>query len=244
MSYDLYLACEINDIESVRQLIQYPLVDPNEYDHDVHFSPLRAAVVNNNHQIVELLLTRPDLNPNILDSQKTTPLSHAFCNNYQKIVKLLLNDSRTLTDIPDVNGHKIIYWGIYFNALESIQLLLALRPDLKIEESDIPETPYKNLDDGKNLVKSYLVDPKGVRFKLQVQLGYTSRFIGELFAIIVYFTDGYLKTENSDDSRERFFLISKQLPLDLQMVLSNRVFGSSKDVVLSRDSEAGFRSAC
>ena len=39
----------------------------------------------------------------------------------------------------------------------------------------------------------------------------------------------------------RFFAIAVKLPMDLQMVLCNRIFGSGKDIVLTKSSEPGFR---
>jgi len=39
----------------------------------------------------------------------------------------------------------------------------------------------------------------------------------------------------------RFLRIAFQLPLDLQMVLCNQIFGSPRDFILSRDSEPGFQ---
>ena len=47
--------------------------------------------------------------------------------------------------------------------------------------------------------------------------------------------------EEEQGNKRRFFRMASQLPLDLQMVLCNRVFGSPKDIIHSRDSEPGFR---
>lgn len=67
-------------------------------------------------------------------------------------------------------------------------------------------------NESEDLLKSYQLDPESTRLKLLTQLGYI----------------------------ERFFSIAERLPLDLQMVLSNRIFGSEKDVIISKDSGVGF----
>jgi len=68
-------------------------------------------------------------------------------------------------------------------------------------------------------------------------------FVGHLFALVVFHSDDFVvineKTAHSDT--RRFFRITSQLPLDLQMVLCNRVFGSPRDIVLSKRSEPYFK---
>jgi len=40
----------------------------------------------------------------------------------------------------------------------------------------------------------------------------------------------------------RFFLIARQLPLELQMVLCFRLVGSAKEIIPGKESEAAFKS--
>ena len=60
---------------------------------------------------------------------------------------------------------------------------------------------------------------------------------------MIFHSDSYvvIKEEVAQADTKRFFRIMSRLPLDLQMVLCNRAFGSSKDIILSRDSEPGFQ---
>lgn len=76
---------------------------------------------------------------------------------------------------------------------------------------------------------------------------------GELFALVVYFSDGYLEipTEvkeevegNQNEKRvkaHRFFSLATQLPMDLQMVLCNRAFGLETSVIRRIHYEEGFK---
>jgi len=71
--------------------------------------------------------------------------------------------------------------------------------------------------------------------------------IPHLFALTVFLSDDYLTLihEVVEASRQggqrRFFVILKRLPMELQMVVANRLYGSAKSFVLTKDSEPAFR---
>lgn len=69
---------------------------------------------------------------------------------------------------------------------------------------------------------------------------------GELMALVIYFSDDYLRLRTlGADPKEgnfgRFFQLAAKLPIELQMVLCNRACSLTHSVILSRDSELGFR---
>lgn len=68
------------------------------------------------------------------------------------------------------------------------------------------------------------------------------------FCVVVFISDSLLKIrpgskQGSDIERNtsRFLSMAASLPLEVQMVLCNRMFGSSRDIISSRDSEPVFR---
>lgn len=66
----------------------------------------------------------------------------------------------------------------------------------------------------------------------------------DLFCSLVFLCDDYLKvriTEYLHPDTVRFLKIARQLPMELQMVLSNRMFGISRDIVPLHQSEVAFR---
>jgi len=79
-----------------------------------------------------------------------------------------------------------------------------------------------------DLIDEYERDPVAVRNRLRRQPGLREYFIGHLFALIVFHSDSFVATKDStvDSYTRKFFRITSQLPLDLQMVLCNRIFGS------------------
>ena len=83
-----------------------------------------------------------------------------------------------------------------------------------------------------------------VRNRLRNLPGIRDTFIGWMFALVVFFSDGFLQLPEQVTYPVRLGDFSPSVlgfHLNLQMVVCNRVFGSAKDVILSRDSEAGFR---
>lgn len=67
---------------------------------------------------------------------------------------------------------------------------------------------------------------------------------GSLFALAVYLSDGYLRIPEGfkpeKEKEVKFFVLISRLPLDLQMVLCNRVFDLGHSIIKRNHSEKGF----
>jgi len=66
----------------------------------------------------------------------------------------------------------------------------------------------------------------------------------EVFTLVVFVSDGLLRVGDRDlatTAATRFFAISTQLPLELQMVLCYRLMGFMKGIIPSKDSEVAFK---
>jgi len=65
----------------------------------------------------------------------------------------------------------------------------------------------------------------------------------DYFALVVLFTDQYLElapVARGGDT-DRLLKMAAKLPLELQMVLCNRIGGRSNDIILSTTSEFSFQ---
>jgi hypothetical protein len=85
-----------------------------------------------------------------------------------------------------------------------------------------------------------------VRHQLRLLSEFRNPYIGGVFALVVFFSDEFLTLKTGDketksEKAQRFFKIVRQLPMELQMVLCNRMFGSSKELVLTEISEPAFK---
>ena len=73
---------------------------------------------------------------------------------------------------------------------------------------------------------------------------YKARMASDCFALAVLVCDGYLGPHSSvktDGRVHHFFSVVSRLPMDLQMVMCNRLFGLRADVVSPANAEASFR---
>jgi len=96
-----------------------------------------------------------------------------------------------------------------------------------------------------DLIDEYERGRLTTRWKIRRQPGIREHFIGRTFALVIFFSDRFLalqrKKSRTARRTRRFFAICAKLPLDLQMVLCNVMFGSARSLVTSKDSEPGFR---
>jgi len=69
--------------------------------------------------------------------------------------------------------------------------------------------------------------------------------LAEIFVLIVMICDGYLvirpPSSKNLESFRRFFKIAAQLPMELQMMLSERVFLSPETIILTKNVEDAIR---
>jgi len=77
---------------------------------------------------------------------------------------------------------------------------------------------------------------------VRVELGFVDELAAEMFALVVFFSDGLLQIRDTTPSpAARFFIIASQLPLELEMVLCFRQVGSDKEIISGKESEVAFK---
>jgi len=89
-------------------------------------------------------------------------------------------------------------------------------------------------------IKDNLVE---TRHQMRVELGLLDELAAEMFALVVFVSDGLLQVKDTTTPppEARSFDITRQLPLELQMVLCHRVVGSAKDIIPGKESEVAFK---
>jgi len=92
------------------------------------------------------------------------------------------------------------------------------------------------------LLERFKSDATQTRHAMRVELGWYDSAAAEMFALVVFVSDGFLKIKDTPPSpAAKFFLVVAQLPLELQMVMCYRVVGSSKEIISGKNSEAAFK---
>ena len=115
-----------------------------------------------------------------------------------------------------------------------------------ISQTDIMGQAVRKKEDGMvRLLKRFKNNPEETRFEVRIGLCWHAEAAAEIFALVVFVSDGLLEIRNPDlataEQASRFFFIATQLPLELQVVLCFRLVGSAKEVISGRDSEAAFQ---
>jgi len=263
-----YRACFYGKTNVVGYLMRNPRVDvmkPNKNG----ATSLFLACQEGHPEVVSLLLADPRIDPNMAMNNGTTPFSVACQEGHPEVVSLLLADSRLDPNKPD-NGQSTPLWqASQYGHLVIVQHLLASEREIdtrtrssfnnttaaeqgrgmgtrRKENDETEEVFRRSLDCGPlcaDLIDEYERDPTAVKNRLRCRPGLREFFIGHLFALVVFHSDNFVVTneKTAGSFTKRFFKIVSQLPLDIQMVLCNRIFESPKDIILSRDSEAWFQ---
>ena len=92
------------------------------------------------------------------------------------------------------------------------------------------------------LLERFKSHPAQARHAMRVELGLVDELAAEMFALVVFVSDGLLQINDTTPSpAARYFTITSQLPLELQMVMCHRLVGSVKEIIPGKESEAAFR---
>ena len=163
--------------------------------------------------------------------------------------RLLLKDSRVKVNEPVNGGYTplcslarqghldIIKWWIAFGR----EIDLGTPGDIDMTDAIGGAKKYGNTE-VVTLLERFKENPVETRHVVRVELGLVDELAADVFAMVVFVSDGLLKTNDTTPSpAARFFSIAAQLPLELQMVLCYRLRGSGKEIIPGKESEVAFK---
>jgi len=179
---------------------------------------------------VSMLLSDPRIDANRPGEHNSSPLWYATQNGHLLVVQHLL-----ASDFP-VNTTRLSNINHKTAAEQGRRMVPFL--ENKVE--------YQRKATGgpiiAKLIDEYQRDPDLVRQRMRQVPGVREHFIGLTFAILVFYSDSFLRARpTASQAVTRFLNIGSRLPIDLQMVVCNRLFGSPKDVITSKFAEPGYR---
>ena len=198
--------------------------------------------------VIPLLLAHPDIDVNVKNKYGDTPFLWA-CNGRASCVRELLKDSRLKVNEPSTGGYTPLFWAALKGHLEVIKWWIASGREMDLGKpgelrSDAIGIAKKG---GKTevvaLLERFKSYPAHTRHAMRVELGWYDEAAAEMFALVVFVSDGLLQINDSTTTTPpaRFFSIAARLPLELQMVLCFRQVGSPKEIIPGRESEAAFK---
>jgi len=201
----LAYSCYYNNDDIIRVLLNNPAIDINKSN---IIAPLHLAVEKKNINVIKLLLCQPGININQVDEYGRTPLDY-ICALSEGNTWL---SSRRTIKINVCSKEEII-----------IKLLMAYGATITNQKIKICNN--SELD-------KYLTDPNVIN-----DWKATFDFISHLFTLVVLLCDEYFTFNTQSCGRSvdmiRFFTICKQLPMELQMLICHRLYGSHKNYVKS-----------
>ena len=159
----------------------------------------------------------------------------------------MLKDSRVKVNEPNFVGYTPLWIAANIGHLDTIEWWIASGREIDLgKPGDVDYTDAigvaKNRHKRKvvTLLERFKKNPVEIRYSMRVELGLLDELAAEMFALVVFVSDGLLQVDDTTPS-PRFFSIASQLPLELQMVLCFRQVGSTKEIVQGKDSEAAFK---
>ena len=255
MERRLFLAIQEENEETVRRILaENPNVNVN-WENEGRFyhgwTALHKAIAEGYDRIVSLLLAHSEINVNQRDSDDVhgqTPFHWACFSGMTSCARLLLEDARVGNlNEPNNEGYTPLWNAASGGYLDVIKWWIASGRDMDLgqpgnERTDaIGGAKIAGKTEVVALFERFKEKPVATRHHLRVELGMIDEMAAEMFALVVFVSDGLLQISQTSTPASQFFTIASQLPLELQMVLCSRVAGSVEEMILTNNSEVAFK---
>lgn len=104
-------------------------------------TPLHLAAQRGHERIVEMLLKKSNVDPNLTDSHGRTPLFHAVIPNHVSVARLLVENGARMGKV-DGDGRTVLHWAIIYQREEMLRLLLRASLEYERDRFDINSADY------------------------------------------------------------------------------------------------------
>jgi len=244
-------AVEKGDLRKLAELIrQRPGFKVNEELGGGRGTLLNSACFENNRSpMIPLLLAHPDIDVNLKNSGGYTPFSRACYSGNTSCVREMVKDSRVKVNEPINYGVPPLRLAASLGHLDVIKWWIASG-----REMDLGKPGDNNADviwvakeqrrtEVATLLERFKSDAAQTRDAIRVEIGWYDEAAAEMFALVVFVSDGLLQIKDTTPSSAvRFFNIARRLPLELQMIVCHLVVGSAKEIIPGNESEVAFKS--
>jgi len=198
--------------------------------------------------VTPLLLAHPDIDVNVKNNHGVTAFFLA-CGGHTSSVREMLKDSRVKVNEPDKHETTPLWRAAYYGHLDIVKWWITSGREMDLgKPGDWGTDAFGGAKErGKKevvtLLERFEKDDTQTRHAMRLELGWCDEAAAEMFALVVFVSDGLLQINGSTTTpAAKFFRIASQLPLELQMVLCHRVVGTPKEIIQGKDSEVAFKS--
>ena len=196
--------------------------------------------------VIPLLLAHPDIDVNVKNIYGQTPFYCACANGHTSCVREMLKDSRVKVNKPKNDGCTPLWAAARYDHLDIIKWWIVSGREMDLGKPGKWNTDAiggaKNYGYAKvvTLLERFQSDAAQTRHAMRVELGLLDELAAEMFALVVFVSDGILRIKDTTPAA-RFFNIAAQLPLELQMVLCFRLMGSTNEIIPGKKREVAFK---
>ena len=200
--------------------------------------------------VIPLLLAHPDIDANVKDEDGQTPFYLACFFGNTSCVREMLKDSSVKVNEPNNYGSTPLWQAAVKNHLGVIKWWIASGREIDLGKPGDVDYKYaigmakqRGKTEVATLLERFRIDAAQTRHAMRVELGWYDEAAAEMFALVVFVSDGLLQFKDTTTTTPavRFFKIITQLPLELQMVLCFRQVGSDKEIIPGKESEVAFK---
>ena len=177
-----------------------------------------------------------------------TPFALACWCGHPSCVREMLKDSRVKVNEPDENGCTPLWYAARWGYLDIVRWWIASGREMDlgrpgdIDRTDaIGKAKRRGKTEVATLLERFKNNPEETRHLMRVEHGWYDQLAAEMFALVVFVSDGILQVKDTTTPAASFFAIATQLPLELQMVLCHRQVGSGKEIIPGKESEVAFK---
>ena len=243
-------AVQKGDVKELAELMrQDPGFDVNMGLDETGWTLLHYACFGGHRAaVIPLLLAHPYIDANAKDKYGSPPL-YIACFGSASCVREMLKDSRVKVNEPDIQGHTPLWYAAANGRLDVIKWWVASGREMdlgKPEDIDKKDVIGGAKNNGKTevvaLLERFKENPVETRHAVRVELGLLDELAADMFALVVFVSDGLLQINDATPSpAARYFNIARRLPLELQMLLCHRQVGSAKEIIPGKEREVAFK---
>jgi len=240
------------DVKKLAELIrQDPGFDVNMDQDGNGYTLLHYACVEDTRSAaIPLLLAHPDIDVNVKNYFGYTPFFLACIGGHASCVREMLKDSRVKVNEHNNDGRTPLRCAARNGHLDTIKCWIASGREIDlgtpgdVNRSDaIGGAKETGETEVVTLLERFKSDASRTRHAVRVEVGWYEKLAAEMFALVVFVSDGLLQVNDATtpSPAARFFSVAAQLPLELQMVLCFHQVGSGKEIIPGKDSEVAFK---
>ena len=171
-----------------------------------------ACQVDGRSAVIPLLLAHPDINVNLEDDAGNTPFMLACYNGNISCVREMLKDSRFKVNEPTNLGRTPLWWAARWGYLDVIKWWIASGREMDLGKAEdfkkdaIGAAKRKGKSEVAILLERFKSDANQTRHVIRVELGFLDDLAAEMFAMVVFVSDGLLQINDTTPSPAAKFL--------------------------------------